>query len=229
MLINLYFPKNCIFSKRLLWTYPRLFPNSGQKFFGWNAQNHLQKSGNDKTTLSFFVKKFTTQMSLWNGRVQFRQHCGKLLAKSMKKLCSEFRSERTHSFWSSSTSKCFSSHSEYTIDNPAFESTGKNEKKIVQKPRKPKKPIFEGESGNLLVETQNAPGKTSQKSFCQNPRTINRVPEKIKTISFSKKICVLLKKMLGTRKEKICRNLGKSFAKSTKTLLKVQKNWKTNL
>ena len=91
-----------------------------------------QKSRNDKTTLSFFVKKFTTQMSLWNGRVQFRQHCGKLLAKSMKKLCSEFRSERTHSFWSSSTSKCFSSHSEYTIDNPAFESTGKNEKKLFK-------------------------------------------------------------------------------------------------
>ena len=50
----------------------------------------------------------------------------------------------------------------------------------------------------------------------------------LKGLVLSKNLCSL-KMLLGTRRDKIWRTLGKSFSNNTKTLLKVQKNWKTRI
>ena len=90
-----------------------------------------------------FLKK-NPYMSLWKSKMQLRQHCGKMLAKSMKKTSSESAQGKT----------LFLKFYEYTINSPAFKDTEAVERKNVQKPKMPAKLNFKTKSEKLIVHTQ---------------------------------------------------------------------------
>ena len=148
----------------LLWTYLWQFSKPCLKFFGWKAQNLLPKVWKWQNKFFFSIKN-TPKMSLWKCRVQFRQHCGKMLAESMKKLYSKFKLEKII-FLRFLHIRIFLITLWTHHRQPTSKGTEKVEWKVVQKTKTTGKLIFGTKSGNFLVDTKNAVEKTLPKFFC---------------------------------------------------------------